>query len=144
LSLFKIDVETGVESEIYTNPELAIDQPAISPNGQYIAFVAYPANNPESSQGLYVLEINPETGFPVNTINDLEPLTTRSFLTYPVWDSSSETIYFQTLDRDTASGDFVGKIFAIGLDGENERVIPTGIRVNRGPVIGLIEVTTSP
>ncbi|HLF89891.1 MAG TPA: hypothetical protein VI451_13155, partial [Anaerolineales bacterium] len=91
-----------------------------------------------------VLEINPETGFPVNTINDLEPLTTRSFLTYPVWDSSSETIYFQTLDRDTASGDFVGKIFAIGLDGENERVIPTGIRVYRGPVIGLIEVMTSP
>jgi Tol biopolymer transport system component len=144
LGLYKIDVFSGVVTEIYTNPDIEISQPALSPDGRFIAFVAYPSNNPEAQQELYILDIDPETGLPIDPKAGPMPLTKRGFLTLPSWDSSGQTIYFQTFERDEISGAIVGMIFAIEKDGANVRRVDTPIRVYRGPVIGLIEVPPSP
>ena len=141
LSLFRINIETKETTVIYSNPEIEIIQSAISPDGRFITFVAFPSGRPEENQELYQLEINPETGDPIASPT---LLLTKAVIYYPVWAPDGQVIYFQASERDPISGNLVGGLFSTDITGLKEQSILYQARISRGPAIGLIEVLPFP
>lgn len=123
VELFKIDrVNGSVAPLTITNDPGEKTQPAVSPNGQKVAYVGYPDEAPSSNRDIFALDL---------TTGESKRLTTNPALDwFPAWSPDGTAIYFESW----RTGTFIWKMDA---DGSRQHQITRGEPTTR-PFVGLM------
>jgi hypothetical protein len=120
--LFQIDIASRQVTPLLETTTAEETQPTVSPDGQKIAYVGYPNQDPSSNRDIFVLDL--ATG-------ESKRLTTGSALDwFPAW-SPDGHIYFESWRDGTY-------IWAMDVDGANQHQILHGEPTSAGPYVGLM------
>ncbi len=119
--LFQIDIASGQVTPLLETTAAEETQPAVSPDGQKIAYVGYPNEDPSSNRDIFVLDL---------AAGESKRLTTGSALDwFPAWGPEGQAIYFESWRTGTY-------IWAMDADGANQHQIIRGEPTYAGPYVG--------
>ncbi len=124
--ILTVEIETGAIQVLVDQGKLNETQPAISPNGEWVAYAASPA--PEENADIYLTHISSGETIRLTGVEGDDGLDW-----FPAWDPMSKTIYFQSF----RTGGTNPTIWAVDVDGENLRQITVG-QSDTFPYLGLL------
>jgi hypothetical protein len=111
LGLQRMNLATG-EITVLHDTDAEESQPVVSPDGRFVAYVAWPEDTATSNRDIYLLDLRS---------GEVRRLTTNPALEqFPAWHPDGSSIYFQSYRTGTFT------IWAVNLDGSDERQVTTG------------------
>jgi len=122
--ILKIDLATQEISVVYDTPAEEI-QPAISPDGQRLAFLAYSSSASESNRDIFMVDL--ETG------KSLRLTEHESLDQAPAWSADGRSVYFETFRTGEQT------LWAVNSDGSGTRQITYG-RADSSAWLGPVDV----
>jgi hypothetical protein len=122
--LLVIEIETGEMQVLVDHAKLNETQPAISPDGEWVAYAAAPSA--DENADIYLTHILSGETIRLTGVDGDDGLDW-----FPAWSPDGQTIYFQTYRTG------VPTIWAVAIDGKNLQQITFG-QADTAPFLGLL------
>jgi Tol biopolymer transport system component len=130
--LITIDIETGDQTILVDMLVLDEEQPAVSPDGNLIAYSASNSTDPADNSDIYIYDTRDDKITKLTGLNGDD-----GHDVWPAWSADGQTIYFQS--HRLGKGNTSPNIWAIDIDGSNLRQITFGLESDVAPFVGVLK-----